>query len=114
MIEPKLGLADLLFRDLFKVEGLQKLDQEFLKRLSVQDTALHEGLIAYRQGTRVFTPVQVSELLLACAPLLEDSLAELFNIQTELEQSRQRTLSHDPIFAFKKLFVQRRARRRLA
>ena len=114
MIEPKLGLAGLVFRDLFQIRGLQKLDEEFLKRLSGQNCALYQSLLAYRQGTRTFTPLQVSELLLACAPLLEDLLAELFDIQAELEQTRQRTLSHDPVFAFKKLFVQRRARRRLA
>ena len=104
MIEPKLGVAGLVFRDLFQIKGLQKLDEEFL-RLLRQDPALHESLLAYRQAARQFTPLQISELLLACAPLVEDLLAELFNIQAELERSRQRTLAHEPVFAFKKLFV---------
>ncbi len=113
MTEPKLGLAGLGFRDLFQIPGLQKLDEEFLARLRGQNPRLYADLLAYRQGRR-FTPLEISALLLACAPPLEELLAELFGIEAALEQSRRRTLAHDPVFAFKKLFVLRRARRRLA
>lgn len=112
MSELKLGLPALTFSDLFRVEGLRVLDDAFLARLRAQDAALAERLSAFRAG-KAYTPVETSELLLACAPVLEDLVAELFNIGPELERSRQQTLSHDPVFAFKKLFVQRRARRRL-
>jgi NADPH-dependent glutamate synthase beta subunit-like oxidoreductase/NAD(P)H-flavin reductase len=112
MSELKLGLPALTFPDLFRVEGLRVLDEAFLARLQAQDGGLAERLSASRAGKH-FSPMETSELLLGCAPVLEDLIAELFAIGPELERSRQQTLSHDPVFAFKKLFVQRRARRRL-
>lgn len=109
----QLGLPDLSYRDLFAIEGLQKLDQLFLARLRARSPQLAIDLLAYRQRERFFTPLQASELLLACAPVLEALIAELFDIQRPLEQLQARTLSHDPVFAFKKLVVQRRAKKRL-
>ncbi len=101
------------FADLSTAEGLARLDQRFLAFLRGQDEALHERLIAYRSGTAL-TGLEISELLLAVAPHLETFLGELFGLKQELAALRAATLSHDPVFAFKKQFVQRRARRRLA
>ena len=109
---PTLNLG-LTFSDLFQLDGLQRLDAEFLRRLQALDADLPVRLLHYRHTENAFTPLQTSELLLACAPVLEGVIAELFAIETELEQLQARTLSHDPILQFKKLFVQRRARRRL-
>jgi NADPH-dependent glutamate synthase beta subunit-like oxidoreductase/NAD(P)H-flavin reductase len=102
------------FSALFDPENLRALDAEFLRRLRAHDTKLHDSLLAYRREDHGLTPVQVSELLLSCAPLLEDFLAGLFGIEPELAQSRAQTLAHDPVFDFKKQFVLRRARRRLS
>jgi len=112
MPEFKSGLRGVGYQDLFRHEGLTELDQEFLARFAQRDPAHHAQLLAYRAG-ETLTPLQVSELLLAGGPLLEELLADLFGIHDSLDRARSRTLSHDPVFAFKKLFVQRRARRRL-
>ena len=109
---PALNLG-LRFADLFQLECLQRLDSEFLGRLQALDADLPARLLHYRHAEKTFTPLQISELLLACAPVLEALIAELFAIETEFEQLQARTLSHDPVLQFKKLFVQRRARRRL-
>ena len=106
------GLPGLAYADLFTLEGLARLDAEYLARLKTLDPALHETLLAVRQG-KALTPVENSELLLACSPLLDDFIADLFGIRKELEATRTATLAHNPVFAFKKLFVLRRARRRL-
>ena len=106
------GLHGLDFQDLLRLEGLKRLDAEFLARLQQQNGERHAQLLAYRAG-HACTPLQTSELLLVCAPLVEDIVGETFHISNELEQARARTLAHDPVFAFKKLFVLRRARRRL-
>ncbi len=106
------GLPGLAFPDLFRLGGLTKLDQEFLARLQREHADRHTQLLAYRAGA-VLSPLETSELLLACAPLIEEVIGDLFGIDTPLEQARARTLAHNPIFVFKKLFVQRRARRRL-
>ncbi len=99
-------------RNPFDPEALARLDQDYLARLEASDAPRHGQLLAYRAGRR-FTPLEVSELLLACAPLLDEFVAGLFGIEPEAERLRRQTLAHDPVFAFKKLFVQRRARRRL-
>ncbi len=109
-----LRLSDgFTYSDLITPAGLQKLDRRFLERLRARDEKLHNALLTYRQGNETLTPLAVSELLLACGPILDEFVAGLFGIKTALEQTRLQTLSHDPIFHFKKLFVQRRARRRL-
>ncbi len=101
------------FSDLFTLEGLQKLDEDFLARLRTADPARHAQLLAWRRDPDSLAPTEVSELLVACAPLLEDFLAELFGIEQALARARAATLSHDPVFAFKKEFVAKRAKRRL-
>ncbi|MBI5613266.1 MAG: FAD-dependent oxidoreductase, partial [Gammaproteobacteria bacterium] len=111
--DPRLGLAGLSFRDLFREQGLQRLDDEFLARLMARDPARHEALLAYRANTDTLGALATSELLLACAPLLDDFIAELFGIQTDLDRLGAATRAHDPVYAFKKQFVQKRAKRRL-
>ncbi|MCK7468143.1 MAG: hypothetical protein MZU91_08495 [Desulfosudis oleivorans] len=103
-----LGLPGLTYPDLFTHDGLARLDGEYLKRLQARDPARHDQLLALRKGQ---TPgaVELSELLLACAPLLDELVGELFGIGKEIDASRAATRSHDPVLAFKKLFVARRA-----
>jgi NADPH-dependent glutamate synthase beta subunit-like oxidoreductase/NAD(P)H-flavin reductase len=113
MHELQLGLTGFSWRDLFHHDGLTRLDAEFLKQLHAANTDRHADLLAYRAGQRHFTALQTSELLLDCAPILEGFVAQLFGVKAEIERARARTVAHDPIFHFKKQFVQRRARRRL-
>lgn len=101
------------FAELFRVEGLARLDEEFLARLHAHDTRLHDALMAYRAAAGGLAAKTVSELLLACAPVLEVFIAELFGIEDELERLRVATVGHDPVFTFKKQFVLKRAKRRL-
>ena len=111
--EPRLGLAGLNFRDLFRAEGLQRLDDEFLARLNAHDPVRRAALLAYRVDSKTLSALELSELLLACAPPLDDFIAELFGIEAEIAALRAATRAHDPVFAFKKQFVQKRAKRRL-
>jgi NADPH-dependent glutamate synthase beta subunit-like oxidoreductase/NAD(P)H-flavin reductase len=104
--------ADLSFSDLFTDEGLNKLDAQFLARLKEQDERARAALLAYRRDADPFTPLQTSNLLLACAPVLEEHIAQLFGINKELETSRQAAVKHNPVSEFKKQFVQKRAKRR--
>ncbi|MBI3570442.1 MAG: pyridine nucleotide-disulfide oxidoreductase, partial [Gammaproteobacteria bacterium] len=103
----------LSFAELFTPEGLKKIDGLFLDQLRIHDARARDTLIAWRDGREPLTPLQVSELLLTCGPVLDNFIAGLFGIKETLAASQQRTLAHDPVFHFKKFFVQRRARRRL-
>jgi len=57
-------------------------------------------LLAVRAG-RTLSPVENSELLLACSPLLDDVIAELFGIRKEIDAARGAVLAHNPVFSFK-------------
>jgi NADPH-dependent glutamate synthase beta subunit-like oxidoreductase/NAD(P)H-flavin reductase len=103
----------LTFAELFTTEGLLKIDGLFLDRLRARDAQAHNTLLGWRMGREQLTPLQISELLLVCGPVLEEFIARLFGIEHAIADLRRQTLAHDPVFQFKKLFVQRRARRRL-
>src|SRR5256885_15699679 len=103
----KLGFT---YASLFDLESLQRLDALFLARLRAHDATLHDGLLAYRHG-ETLPPVPTSELLIACGPVLEQLIGELFGVEDALRRLRAATLAHDPVFEFKKFFVSRRARR---
>ncbi len=111
--EPPLGLG-FRFAELRTLPGLERLDALFLERLRTRDAARHEALLAYRRNNGGLPATETSELLLACAPPLDEIVAELFGIGRELTAVREATLAHDPVFQFKKEFALKRARRRLS
>lgn len=112
MPTPQLKLKGFVFQELFTSDGLKKLDGDFLNTVHHTDELLHGQLLSYRQGEK-FTPVQVSELIIQCASLLEAFIAELFGIEEAVERLQTFTLSNNPIFVFKKYYVLRQARRAL-
>mgnify|MGYP000675111110 CR=1 FL=1 len=97
---------------LFTAAGLQRLDDEFLTRLAARYPDHHARLLTLR-ATGSLPAIELSDTLLACAPLVEDIIATYFGITAEVGHRRAATLAHDPVFQFKKMIVQRRARRRL-
>jgi NADPH-dependent glutamate synthase beta subunit-like oxidoreductase len=78
----------LKFEDLYSREGLEKLHAEFLKTAPSQD-------------------------LLEQAKQVEDFIAELFNIRAEVAALKAKHDALAPIFAAKKLFVQRQMQKYL-
>ena len=84
------------YASLFELENLQRLDDMFLARLRTGDARLHEQLLAYRRGDPGLTALQVSELLLACAPLLDEVIADLFGIRKESTASARRDACAQP------------------
>ncbi|VVC76210.1 Dihydroorotate dehydrogenase B (NAD(+)), electron transfer subunit [Aquicella siphonis] len=108
---PELRLKGFTFSELLRSEGLNRLDDEFLSFLGTRNPALQEQMLAYRRGTGTFTTLEISELLIHCARILEDFLADLFQIQEAAAISRVRTTSFNPVSTFKKYFVLRRAKK---
>jgi len=106
---PESGLS---FDDLYRREGLLKLDWRFLEKLSRSDAPLHEQLVRARAEPSALTARQESELLLALAPHLDAFIAELFGIGRELEALSARHHELSPLYSVKRLFVQRKAMHR--
>ena len=108
---PRLAF-DVAFADLTNPEALERLDALFMEQLQRDNPPAFMQLEAYRQGL-VPEPVALSALLLQVARPLESFVAELFGVEAALAHSRGQTQTEEPVFSFKKQFVQRRARRRL-
>ncbi|HEV2686358.1 MAG TPA: hypothetical protein VGW79_06940, partial [Actinomycetota bacterium] len=79
----KLGFG-LAFADLYSNAGLQRLDAAFCAWLREADAALAERVAAARAAPDVLGRKGESELLIALAPHLEDWLARLFSIESEV------------------------------
>ncbi|MCC7546563.1 MAG: FAD-dependent oxidoreductase [Burkholderiales bacterium] len=107
---PALRLAHgLLFEDLYRREGLLRLDQHFVATLQTRAPELAQRLRTARQDPVLLTRPEASELIVALAPHLESFLARLFGIEAEVEALAAGHLELAPLYAVKRGFVQRRA-----
>ncbi len=97
--------------DLFRSEGIQALDAAFLAKLKENHPDWHASLLAYRQSKTALTPIECSELLIRVSIVLENFLAELFQIEEAVTQKQILTTSENPISIFKKYFVLKRAKK---
>jgi NADPH-dependent glutamate synthase beta subunit-like oxidoreductase/NAD(P)H-flavin reductase len=103
---------DCTFDDLYRREGLVKLDQRFLTGLKGSDVALHEQLARARADPAALASKQESELLLALVPQLERFVARLFGIETEVQALAAKHHQLAPLYQVKRQFVQRKAMHR--
>ncbi len=97
----------LVFADLYRPEGLARIDALFLAHLA--PTGLADRLSAARREPDGLEPKAESELLIALGPQLDDFLTRLFGIEAEAAALAKSHNALAPIFACKRLFVQRRA-----
>ncbi len=113
MADLSLGFG-LAFADLYDHDGLARLDRAFLARLAHSDQGLAERLLAARAAPGALDRRAESDLLVALGAPLEDFVAELFGIRPALDALRARHAELAPLYAAKRLFVQRRAARAVA
>jgi len=104
--ELKYGLA---FGDLYRLEGLARVDDVFLAQLGEVDAGLRGRLVAARANAAAVAASDESGLLIELAPHLEDFIGGLFGIAGELRALQARHDDLAPVYAVKRLFVQRRA-----
>ena len=97
------------FADLYERDGLVRLDRAFLDRLQAADPALANRLLAARAEPSTLTAKDEGNLLIELGPHLEAFIAELFGIEKEVRELAARTHALEPLYACKRLFVQRQA-----
>jgi NADPH-dependent glutamate synthase beta subunit-like oxidoreductase/NAD(P)H-flavin reductase len=97
------------FEDLYRREGLLRLDQAFLGWLRDADGELAARLAAARVAPAALTDKDESALIIAVAPHLERFVAELFGIAGEVLELAARHDALAPLYHVKRQFVQRRA-----
>jgi NADPH-dependent glutamate synthase beta subunit-like oxidoreductase/NAD(P)H-flavin reductase len=99
----------LRFEDLYSHDGLAKLDAAFRADLGKADAELAARLGAARIDPDSLGQKPEADLLLAVAPYFEDFVADLFGIRAETQALAARHNALAPLYACKRLFVQRRA-----
>ncbi|MBI3707438.1 MAG: FAD-dependent oxidoreductase [Proteobacteria bacterium] len=104
----KLGFG-LSFAELQSRAGLVRLDAAFVDRLQRGDVALANRLLAARAGPASLSAKDEGNLLIDLGPQVESFVAELFGIESEARALAAGTHALAPIYACKRLFVQRRA-----
>ncbi len=97
------------FGDLYERDGLLRLDAAFLDFLGAGDASLRAQLEAARLSPTDLSGKAQSELLIALAPHLEDFIARLFGIETQVRALAEQHHELAPLYSCKRLFVQRRA-----
>ena len=99
----------MAFADLYRRDGLVKLDQAFLDFLREGDAALRIRLDHARIHPDELDPKDDSALLIEIAPWMEDFVAKLFSIEPEVSALAARHHELAPLYSCKRQFVQRRA-----
>ena len=99
--------------DLYRRDGLVRLDEIFLARLATADPALHHELLQARGQPGDVSRSAASDLAIRIAPELEAFIGELFGVTTELEALKARHGQLDPLFRIKREFVQRQAAKKI-
>jgi NADPH-dependent glutamate synthase beta subunit-like oxidoreductase/NAD(P)H-flavin reductase len=99
----------LTFDDLYRRDGLTRLDARFLQHLSDGDRDLRQRLERARAAPDSLEPKEESELLLALSPRLERFIAQLFDIEGQVKALAARHEELTPLYAVKRQFVQRKA-----
>ena len=99
----------LAFSDLYRREGLIKLDAAFRTHLATSDAALADRLTSGRIDTEALAKKDESALILELAPHLDRFIAELFGIASEVLALSDRHEQLAPLYHVKRQFVQRKA-----
>ncbi|HXY04977.1 MAG TPA: hypothetical protein VEI05_00385, partial [Burkholderiaceae bacterium] len=99
--------------DLYRRDGLLRLDEIFLSELGATDPALCQELVQARGRAADVSRSAASDLAIRIAPKLEEFLARLFGVQTELALLQQRHKDLEPLFRIKREFVQRQAAKKI-
>ncbi|MDH5489853.1 MAG: pyridine nucleotide-disulfide oxidoreductase, partial [Rhodospirillaceae bacterium] len=99
----------LSFSDLYQSAGLVRLDGAFLDFLKNSNGELAGRLVDARQNPDGLEAKPEADLLLELCPHVDGFIANLFGIEAAVDELKQSHLMLDPIYACKRLFVQRRA-----
>jgi NADPH-dependent glutamate synthase beta subunit-like oxidoreductase len=105
---PELGFG-MVLADLYRRDGLVKLDQAFLDFLHAGDPVLRVRLDQARANPESLDRKAEAALLIEVAPWMEDFVGALFGIEKEIAELAARHHQLAPLYSCKRQFVQRRA-----
>ncbi len=97
------------FSDFYSRKGLARLDAAFLSFLETRTPERAAALTAARAAPDALTRKAEADLMLALAPEVDAFVGQLFGVEGELAALRAAQDALGPLFAAKRLFVQRKA-----
>lgn len=100
---------DVAFERLYERDGLIQLDASFIEALRETDPYLAQQLLAAREAPDSLERKDESHLLMALAGHLDDFLARLFAIESEVGTLSANHHALAPLYKIKRQFVQRKA-----
>ena len=100
---------DRKFENLYERSGVEKVDRAFVEVLATADSDVAKTLDSARKNPESLDAKTTSDLILAIAPHVENFLARLFGIETEVAALSARHHELAPLYNCKRMFVQRRA-----
>ncbi len=103
----------LNFSDLYKNDGLKRIDNAFIEHLNEADGQLGHRLLNARTYPKGLDDKATSDLFLEIAPHIDDFLGHLFGIEKEVRTLAERHHELAPLFVCKRLFVQRQAAKKI-
>lgn len=109
--ELKFGMS---FLELYRRDGLLRLDQAFLEFLGSADPVLRARLDQARLAPDDIAPKDESILLIDLAPWAEDFIGQLFGIEKEVRELAAKHHELAPLYFCKRQFVQRRAKTKVS
>src|SRR5260221_12476939 len=99
----------LQFDDLYRRDGLARIDALFVEHLAAGDVELHNRLLTARRDPGALEVKAESELIIALAPHLEDFIGALFAIAPEMAALQAHHHALGPLYTGNRLFVLRHA-----
>jgi len=104
-----LGIEGFSYADLYLPERLKALNEAFFQKLKEDDPELSARYRGYMDSAEaMLKPPEESELLIGVAAHLSGFISQVFRIEKEREALMEAIQSQQPIFRFKKEFVQKR------
>ena len=97
------------FEDLYRREGLVRIDGRFVDFLRGADVALFNRFMEARATPGALSRKQNADLIVDLAPHVEDFVAELFGIGPAVRELQARHGAFEPLLALKRKFVQKKA-----
>jgi NADPH-dependent glutamate synthase beta subunit-like oxidoreductase/NAD(P)H-flavin reductase len=108
----KLGFAGFVYADLYEPQKLAELHEAFGRYFAAESPENHARFSAYSACVgKGMTPLARSEALLAAAPYVGRFVAQLFGVETELEEFRDLVRKNDPLWRFRRDFAKKRVLR---
>lgn len=102
----------LTFEDLYTVEGLMRLDKDFLDFLLQHETDLYHALLTFRTASEKLQGKALSAFLVHLAPWIEQFIVKIFSLDETVARLQEKLAQESALSHCRKQFIQKRVAHR--